>query len=471
MVETNLSGELLDEVSHLLSNREWVDATLTFSFPDASSDYGPSAGSYGSGEAYNGFASPTEAFKDQMRAALAMVTSLTGLVFLELTGVNDKDATLRIGLTDSTATGFAYLPRELSESGDMWFSTSQSKFDEALVGSYGFFTILHELGHALGLKHGHEDTDNGALSPEVDGMPATVMTYRSYFGAHDDYYQNMSDSFAQSYMAYDVAALQALYGVNWTTNASRTTYSWDSATGEMSINGTGQGAPVGAEVFSTLWDAGGRDILLLRNFNGDQVIDLRAGGSAFFSSAMLADLSLNEDADANIYFSLPPDGSKRALIEAVKTGSGDDTIIGNAADNFLSGGAGNDLIYGRGGDDKLKGNKGQDDLRGGSGADILLGGGGRDRLYGNDGDDILDGGSGRDRLVGGDGADTFVFNAGSNVDHVIDFEIGVDQIDVSDPGAVGLIDYNGTATLVLVDAMLILNGHLVGDIDLDTILV
>ncbi len=137
----------------------------------------------------------------------------------------------------------------------------------------------------------------------------------------------------------------------------------------------------------------------------------------------------------------------------------------------MSGGAGNDLIYGRGGDDKLKGNKGQDDLRGGSGADILLGGGGRDRLYGNDGDDILDGGSGRDRLVGGDGADTFDFNAGSNVDHVIDFEIGVDQIDVSDPGAVGLIDYNGTATLVLVDAMLILNGHLVGDIDLDTILV
>lgn len=470
-LETDLSETELSAVSALFHGTEWTGTTITYSFPDASADYGPDAGAYGSGEAYSGFEQANSLFQDQVRKALEMLASLVPLTFVELTGSEDADAILRFAMTDATSTALGYFPGGTAEAGDMWFSADRADFSDPRTGGYGFFTILHELGHAFGLKHGHDTSGYGALPAELDGMTSTVMTYRSYVGAHDDYYQNTSDSFAQSYMPYDIAALQSLYGINWETNAGRTVYSWDAATGEMSVNGIGQGAPVGAEVFSTIWDGGGRDILMLRNFSDDQFIDLRAGGGAKFSDDFLAELSLSVQAGANIYFALSPDGSKRPLIEVVKTGTGSDVIHGNAARNLLAGGAGDDVIYGHTGDDRLKGNGGHDRLYGGGGDDRLLGGGGRDQLFGGDGNDILDGGSGRDKLIGGAGEDVFVFRDTSNLDRVLDFEIGIDFVDVEDPALVALTDFNGDAALMLGDALMVLRGVDPDSVALDSILV
>ncbi len=470
-LETDLSETELSAVSALFHGTEWTGTTITYSFPDASSDFGPDAASYGDGEAYAGFEQANSLFQEQVRQALAMLASVVPITFVELTGSEDADAILRFAMTDATSTGFAYFPGGTAEAGDVWFSADRSDFYNPQVGGYGFHTILHELGHAFGLKHGHDTGGYGALPAEFDSMASSVMTYRSYVGAHDNYYQNTADSYAQSFMPYDIAALQSLYGINWETNAGRTVYTWDATTGEMSINGTGQGAPVGPEVFATIWDGGGRDILMLRNFPDNQIIDLRPGGSAKFDEAMLADLSSSVVADANIYFALSPDRTRRSLIEVVKTGSGDDVIYGNAARNLLSGGKGDDVIHGRTGNDKLKGNGGHDRLYGGNGDDLLLGGGGRDRLFGGDGDDRLDGGPGRDKLTGGAGADVFVFREDSNLDRVLDFEIGTDHVDVDDPDLVALTDFNGNAALTLGDALLVLNGLDAADVVLDSILV
>lgn len=470
-LETDLSETELSAVSALFYGTEWSGTTITYSFPDASADYGPYAASYGGGEAYDGFEQAGSLFQEQVRQALAMLANLIPITFVDLTGSEDANATLRFAMTDATSTALGYFPGGSAESGDLWFAADGSYFNDPRIGTYGFHTILHELGHALGLKHGHDDGGYGALPAEIDGMASSVMTYRSFVGAHDNYYQNASDSYAQSFMPYDIAALQSLYGINWNTNAGRTVYTWDDTTGEMSVNGVGQGAPVGPETFATIWDGGGRDILMLRNFSDDQTIDLRPGGGAHFDDAMLADLSLSAEADANIYFALSPDGTRRSLIEVAKTGSGDDVIYGNAAGNLLAGGAGDDVIYGRTGDDKLKGNGGHDRLHGGTGDDWLIGGGGRDRLYGGDGNDRLDGGSGRDKLIGGAGADVFVFHANSNLDRVLDFEIGMDLVDVDDPGLVALTDFDGNAALMLGDALLVLNGLNAADVVLDTILV
>lgn len=470
-LETDLSETELSAVSALFYGTEWTGTTITYSFPDASSDFGPSAGSYGSGEAYDGFEQANALFQEQIRKALAMLATLIPVTFVELTGSEDADAIIRFAMTDATSTAFGYFPGGYAESGDIWFSAGRFDFDDPLPGGYGFHVILHELGHAFGLKHGHDTGGYGALPAELDAMTSTVMTYRSYVGAHDSYYQNMPDSYAQSYMPYDIAALQSLYGVNWDTNAGRTVYTWDETTGEMSINGVGQGAPIGAEIFATIWDGGGRDILMLRNFSDDQTIDLRPGAGARFDDAMLADLSSSVVADANIYFALSPDGTRRSLIEVAKTGSGDDVIHGNAARNLLAGGSGDDILYGHTGNDKLKGNGGHDRLYGGNGDDWLLGGGGRDQLFGGDGDDHLDGGPGRDKLTGGAGADVFIFRENSNLDRVLDFELGTDHVDVDDPGLVALTDFNGNAALMLGDALLVLNGVDVTDVVLDTVLV
>ena len=140
-----------------------------------------------------------------------------------------------------------------------------------------------------------------------------------------------------------------------------------------------------------------------------------------------------------------------------------DTVVGDGADNTLSGGIGNSLIYGNEGDDRVSGNEGDDllfgwtgndTLIGGIGADTLagdadndslLGGDGNDGLYGSDGADTLIGGLGTDYLDGGAGADIYRFeswddarNLSGAVDVIASFEDGIDKFDVSALGVESL---------------------------------
>ena len=72
----------------------------------------------------------------------------------------------------------------------------------------------------------------------------------------------------------------------------------------------------------------------------------------------------------------------------------------------------------------------------------LLGHGGDDTLQGSRFGDLLDGGAGSDRLTGGGGADRFhfgdVLNAATNVDTILDFQKGVDVIELDDAVFAGL---------------------------------
>jgi Effector protein/RTX calcium-binding nonapeptide repeat (4 copies) len=84
---------------------------------------------------------------------------------------------------------------------------------------------------------------------------------------------------------------------------------------------------------------------------------------------------------------------------------GDDTIFGEAGNDFLYGGRGNDVIEGSDGNDYLEGGKGNDVLHGNAGNDVVSGGRGDDRVFGDAGNDVLYGGSGTDEIFGGDGND------------------------------------------------------------------
>ena len=127
--------------------------------------------------------------------------------------------------------------------------------------------------------------------------------------------------------------------------------------------------------------------------------------------------------------------------DVINGGAGDDQLFGVAGADLLTGGAGDDRLYGGNGDDALAGGAGADVLLGGEGFDILSGGAGRDRLKGQIGADLLDGGAGDDKLIGGGGADTFLFlggplddasaAAGRERDVIIDFQTGLDLIDLT----------------------------------------
>jgi Ca2+-binding RTX toxin-like protein len=100
-------------------------------------------------------------------------------------------------------------------------------------------------------------------------------------------------------------------------------------------------------------------------------------------------------------------------------------------DVFTAGGIATE-VYGKGGKDTLTGNDAAEDyLSGGGGADVLVGLGDGDTLIGGKGDDKLTGGKADDFLTGGKGADWFTFATGPSLtdfDNIEDFKSGIDTI-------------------------------------------
>lgn len=84
----------------------------------------------------------------------------------------------------------------------------------------------------------------------------------------------------------------------------------------------------------------------------------------------------------------------------------------------------------------LQGGIGNDTFTGGVGNDLISGGEGDDRLFGGAGNDILMDGAGSDQMTGGAGADIFVMAGDGIPDLVIDFQVGIDRLDLSDWGRI-----------------------------------
>jgi serralysin len=171
------------------------------------------------------------------------------------------------------------------------------------------------------------------------------MTYRSYPGDDIEEYNNEQFGFAQTLMMYDIAALQKIYGgANYGFNAGNSVYSWSPTTGEMSINGAGQGAPGANRVFMTIWDGGGNDTYDLSAYGGGTTINLRPGEWTTTSSAQIAGLGEGHFARGNVANALLFEGNTSSLIENAIGGAGGDVIIANQAANRLTGNGGADAF-------------------------------------------------------------------------------------------------------------------------------
>jgi len=323
-------------IDGLVDGTAWDAETLTFGFPTGAG-FGASIP-----EVSQGFHVLSATQQDAIRAVLRQVSSFADLSFRELTGSQAGGATLRFGLTELTEAAHAYLPAPSAEGGDSWFQ-SDGTFDAPTQGSYAYMTMLHEVGHALGLIHPHEPSRGDPVPVDGDWMARTVMSYRSFKGG-DLEYSNREGHYAQTYMPGDIAALQHIYGANFNHNAGDTVYSWNPATGEMSVNGVGQGVPAANVVFQTVWDGGGTDTYDLSAFTAYRgTIDLRAGAWTTFTSG--ADLGEGHSPPGNIANPYLYRGDQRSLIENVIGTSGGDTIYDNQAINVLKGGQGPDTYY------------------------------------------------------------------------------------------------------------------------------
>ena len=276
---------------------------------------------------------------------------------------------------------------------DVWLTNRFPFILDLNEGSKGYVTLLHEVGHGLGLEH----TFANMLPPTgTDDNRYSIMSYTDHPGMSTE---------ATSLMLYDIAALQYLYGANMTTRRGDTVYSWDTDTSKI----------------ETIWDAGGNDTFDASNQSRNVVIDLNDGA---FSS--IGSNGSGGDASQNIAIAY------NAVIENAVGGSGDDTLTGNASANILIGKAGADMLDGGGGADtasyegssagvsvnlltgtasggdaagdtlsnieSLKGSDHNDVLTGTSTNNALRGEGGNDILRPYQGGDFIDGGAGIDIL-------------------------------------------------------------------------
>lgn len=396
------SGDALIDGS--LFNRAWVEDTIYYSFPQNADEYeyGPERSTFSPISAAQ-MAAAHFALSAADGSSAASGFAIEGFAGINLEFTEASGAHIRFGESDTPVTAYSYFPRNDVSGGDVWFGR-RLDFSIAEAGNFQWFALLHELGHSMGLNHGHESSPYGVLPTEFDAMEYSLMTYREFVGASPtDGFRNEQFGYAQTYMMLDIATIQHLYGANFDTNSGDTVYRWTPDSGDTFVNGEVAINPGANRIFATIWDGGGVDTYDLSAYANGVAIDLSPGGSSVFSQEQLSALGFGNFASGNIYNAMLYQGDLRSLIENAVGGAGNDILLGNLADNRLAGNAGNDLLSGL------------------EGSDILVGG---------TGDDTLLGGTGNDTLDGGDGFDTFTFAKGDGNDAIVGFSFFEDILDI-----------------------------------------
>lgn len=318
VITTVISGDnridslLLDSSIRLNSSSPpGTPITVTYSFPS----FLPTA--YRGENAFG-----WKPFSIQQQAATREVLNLLqkqiNITFVEVSSTSAAGGTIRLSNnTQAGSAGYAFLANSSGSSLDSDVFISNRYSTNVTSGSFAWTTLVHEIGHALGLKHpGNYDATQtigtalgNILGVTEDTFFNTIMSYR-------DSAQGIN---TVSFMPYDLLALRYLYGTRAFENGN-SNYTFTDLTGQSIKN---------------IVDDGGIDTLDFSALTLGIDVNLMPG-----SYSSVGRIPSGVSALANLTTSLD------TVIENVVGTNSGDIIYGNAANNTFTGGGGDDVLKG-----------------------------------------------------------------------------------------------------------------------------
>jgi len=309
---------------------------LTYSFMSALPVYADPA------QDGNHFSTMTDAQKIAVREILTTLSSQFDITFTEITDSTQSYGQLRFGNNAQTTTaGYAYYPDKSigDNAGDLYINNAPeaSQTTHVVYGTNAYSTLIHEIGHTLGLKHpgnynaaasGGDANEGPFLTGVEDSELYSIMSYTP---------QNQGLE-RINLAPYDYAALSYLYNAKL-LNTGDNSYALTEESGQ---------------VVQTIYDDGGNDTLDASEINTPVILNLNVAAPGTLSSVGLT--PDGQPAENNLSLGL------NTLIEHAIGGTGNDKLIGNSSSNTL---------IGNNGDDTLVGQLGTDTMIGGEGSDIF----------------------------------------------------------------------------------------------------
>ncbi len=333
---TSITPTHINSIDSLLGQNRWSSSAIAYSFPFSNSTlfwstftdtgYGPP---FSSGEPWSSAAAPlTNTDQVNFELALQQWSNVANLQFVKINEITNEVGDIRIAYSEDLNTSvlaWSYLPSDAAQAGDIWInSASILNTEDWNPGSISFETILHEIGHTLGLKHPFTDPnhpDAATLPSEQDSTIHTVMSYT---------YSNLQGQTGNEFsfhpttpMVFDIAAIQYLYGTNLRYHVGNDAYEFNDAN----------------IYHQTIWDAGGTDTF---RYTGSIpcAIDLNPASGSFIGQSVYV-----QDNGANFGSPVPNIWiANNCAIENAVTGQANDRLTGNNGSNILDGNNGIDTV-------------------------------------------------------------------------------------------------------------------------------
>ncbi len=297
---------------HLLGNSQ----TFYFAFPSALPSYDRSQSNADGFEPFN----PTQI--ERTKAALNYISTVINLQFIQTDNPSQSNTISFANNSQEKSAAYAMYPSTSYLGSDVFLNKNISGNTRILDGNYASLTLIHEIGHALGLKHPFRTggiDDHPDEPPYLDSLEDnttwTVMSYTTY-----------PAQYQFSFSPFDIAALQYLYGPSPQSRALTDTYF---------VNDLGP---------NFIWDGGGIDVIDAGVVDQPVTIYLTPGYWGWIGANKGERIS--DPGQITVNFG--------TIIENLYGSNFADHLIGNSAGN---------LLYGRGGNDLLDGLTGTDTVR------------------------------------------------------------------------------------------------------------